>query len=652
MKKNKIILISPKLPNWTFTENSFGNMPALGVIVLATILEKAGYEVQVFDGRWDENYYDNVIKQLDDILFVGISVMTIQISDALKVAKLIKDNNKKVPIVFGGIHPTLLPEETIKDELVDIVAYGEGENTVLELVEALTNKSSLLNVKGIYYKNKGKIIKTAGQKKTNLDSIPFHNFDFYKYDGFMDVNRDIFGIYKNGEMLRMVPLYTGLGCPYRCAFCFEPYVNRTYRSKSPKRIIDECRYLVEKYKLNHIYFRNDNFFTYKREVEEFLDLKLESGLKFTWDAQLRANYFNEKYIDDAFLIKMKNAGMKRMMIGAESGSIRILEKIKKDIIPEQIIKSAEMAFKHNIEVQYPFILGIPGENEEDLYKTLELVNKLKEVNPFVLIAYFLFRPIPGAELFDESVKLGMVKPTTLKEWGDPELFDNPDNMPWVKNIDLINDIKRNKVMINRFTVFDINSEWLIWRILTKLEINGKLDKEKLSKEICLESGYDCKKINNLIISLNKINWIGKKGNKYLILEAGIGRLQRLEEKFLNDIRHLRMEFSDTLEFMGNMIGNLKNFSDRNGILVYGAGKYGKEAVRGLKRHNFKNIYLVDEKIDISNKFIFGIKVNRLKDIDFNKVKIVIITSKTYYKEIKKVIKTHIKGKNIQFINCF
>jgi pyruvate-formate lyase-activating enzyme len=450
----------------------------------------------------------------------------------------------------------------------------------------------------------------------------------------------------------MLPVYTGLGCPHRCSFCFEPYTARHYRSKSPGRIIDECEYLVKKHNIHHIYFRNDNFFVNKNEVLEFLALKIERGLSFTWDAQLRANYFNHRYINDEFMVKLKRAGMGKMMIGAESGSPRVLEILKKDITVEQVLHSAGMAYKHSLEVQYPFIIGTPGETADDLVKTMELIRKLQEVNPFVRTAFFLFRPYPGSELYNECLRQGMKEPKSLEAWSDPAIYDNIDNMPWMNNKDFSQRVNARRFPPLKFSFFQVTSIWFHYVVLDNLDTKGKIEKEDLILALRDNYGYSRERFTAVIDDLVGCGWLEEHRERIEITGMGLNRLRKLEENLNHEIHFLRNWYEVDIGLRDNVEKTFASVDRSSAIVVWGAGIYGGQILKTLKRNRFTNTKVVD-----INRELWG---SRVLDHDvFSPVQVfklppeyVIISSRSFYREIEETLISQYSVCKDKIINPF
>lgn len=350
--------------------------------------------------------------KFDNYLFVGISMLTGKmILNGLQVAKLIKGYNNEIPIILGGVHPSLLPEESLQNELVDIVVIGEGEETTKELALCLLNNQDLSKVKGIAYKDKNKnIIVNPPREFIDMNKLNF------------DLPYELLGkCFYNPTSL---PVHTSRGCPYRCSFCYSTAFNkRKYRSKSAEHVIDEIEYLYKKYNITNFDFgAEDEFFiNYNRVCEIFQSLAAK-GLKIHWSTFCRFDTFDSAYkkLGDDFPILLRNSGCHFISFGAESGSQRLLDEIiKKDIKVEQILRTVEVLKKHKIAHRVTFINCWPTETQDDLNTTFNVIDKISYNNPMILVAIYNLIPYPGTEIIELLKKeYNYHPPSSLEEWGN------------------------------------------------------------------------------------------------------------------------------------------------------------------------------------------------------------------------------------------
>ena len=461
---------------------------SMGYLLLGTILKKAGYNVKILTGPNDPKYEYKLEKIIADQtpLFIGFSVMTPQVNKAYELSKKIKKLRPDVPVVWGGFHPTIFPDETIADPNIDIVAYGEGASMILPLTEALQNNKPLDDVQGIMFKQDGKTIRTEKPPLTELTDLPGIDWDL--------IDKDILENYivqKNpiGDNVRQLPMLTGLGCQFLCTFCHNVIFKQTHRTLPAKSIIAEVKRLRDKYNLTEIGFTDENFFGDRPRFYELIDLMEKEPLGVQWSSTMRASDIREKFLNENWLKKMYSVGGYYFGIGAESGSPRILRKLKKGISVEHILDAAKYSVTSGITFTFSFMAGLPGEETEDLLMTVDLIDRLWEINPkLLLIGPQLFRPYPGSELFDESIKYGLSTPTTLEGWSQETSkvlasFSHAkkldlSNLPWLQDPEIF-----EKVMLcfyvsctkRYFYKAPLHYRWLLrmmqklaqWRIKTR-----------------------------------------------------------------------------------------------------------------------------------------------------------------------------------------
>lgn len=399
-EKPKVLLVYPGSKSMGFT------FP-MGLLYVAQALQKAGIEVTMLHLGVDS---------LSDLkftnyLFVGISMLTGEIvSNGLEVARMVKGYDSRIPVVLGGVHPSLLPEESLENALVDIVVIGEGERTAQELAECLLAKGDLASVKGIGYKDPDKKIRINPKRELiDLDELEF------------DVPYELLGrhFYNSFTM----PVHTSRGCPYRCGFCYNPVLNkRRYRSKSAARVVAEIEYLHRKYGVFNFNFDyEDEFFVDPKRAYEIFKSVIEKGLKIQWSAFCRFNTFDkaiERFGDD-FLEVLKKSGCYYMSFGAESGSQRLLDDvILKDIKVEQVVRTIDRMKRAGLMHRVSFICCFPTETPDDLEESFRLIDRISRDNDKIVLGIFRLVPLPGTMIYERLKKEhGFKSPASLEEWG-------------------------------------------------------------------------------------------------------------------------------------------------------------------------------------------------------------------------------------------
>lgn len=443
-KKYDILLINPSpVPDWDYKKKYSYSVPA-GILSIATVLNKEGYSVKLIDGAYEEDYLEKIKEVISssNILFAGISAMTSQVSSGLKAAECVRKHNRGIKLVWGGVHPSLFSEQTAMHELTDIVVFGEGEYTSLELSGLIRDKRDYTRTKGTICKIGGKLIKNDAREFLDLESLPFFDYQLLEIERYIPKDRtDVGGRrLRGGHIRRSLPILSGLGCPYKCGFCVEPIMKRKYRQRSAKSMIGEIERVVRSYGVNDIAFNDPLFFANRKRLFEFLDLLEERKIDISWSGTIRANYFEDNYLNPTVLKRIRSLGGFHLGLGVESGSERILKKINKQISKEDALRCAKLCKEADINLVYSFIIGFPGETASEIKETIGFAFRLVDINPenSYLNGPNIFRPYPGSNLFRECVeRYGFKVPATPEEWGRvysvEEGYFRLENIPWIKD---------------------------------------------------------------------------------------------------------------------------------------------------------------------------------------------------------------------------
>jgi len=381
----------------------------LALLYLASSLRQEGYQVRILDMRIE----DLRSVSIGNPLFVGITTMSgQQIHYALKFAQKVRAETPSCPIVWGGVHPTLLPEQTAASKFVDIVVRGEGELVVPKLAKKLATNQTLVDVNGLTFKSEGSIKSTADADLIDLNEIPVElPYDLLKLEKYTAFQFGRFHI------------QTSRGCPHRCGFCYNTDFNkRKWRSKSAKRVLEEIEYILQKFpQIRIIDPIDDNFFVDQRRVKDICQGIISSKIKIKWRANCRFDYLST--YDKDFLALLEKSGCVEIDFGGESGSEQLQQFICKDVTPTQMLQSLTNLRKWapSIEPYVSWLSGLPNETYEDLLKTFDLMDKMKETNPRTQhYGIFVYTPFPSPMI--ESLGYAFQLPKSLEEWGNIEVF--------------------------------------------------------------------------------------------------------------------------------------------------------------------------------------------------------------------------------------
>jgi anaerobic magnesium-protoporphyrin IX monomethyl ester cyclase len=366
-----------------------------GLLFLAAVLEREGHEVQIFDNVVDGSEPAEIIENFKPQL-IGYSVLTgTDITQAIAQSEEFKRLLPKVPIVWGNVHPSTTPDQTIKEDFVDFIIIGAGEVPLVQLVKHLEEgKPELSEIDGlVYIKDEQILINEPKSELVNLDELPdpaWHLIDVKKYWA--------------------ASLNTSRGCPFKCTFCYNSAFHSKYRGDfSAKRIISQVQYLQDTYGIKFIRFFEDNFTFNRKRLREFCQLVIDNKIKFKWDCEARADLSE----DDIRL--MEKAGCTAVGLGVESGSPRILDFLKKGVDLEQMQETFWRMVKHHIIPRIYIMGALPTETVDDFNQTKTLLKKMDNP-PYIYMRYV---PYAGTPLFQYCVDHKLIDPPmTLREWPD------------------------------------------------------------------------------------------------------------------------------------------------------------------------------------------------------------------------------------------
>lgn len=398
MKKD-LILINPPSAFQAYAGTrinaAFQNYPVISLACLAAMARQAGFSVAILDLGIEHEPFEYLEAKLKELTprFIGITSTTPLFPEVANLSKFIRMRvDSETKLILGGPHATALPEECLRQSDFDMLVYGEGDET---LAEILQNKN-LAEIKGIYYRDGNNIITTPRREMIqNLDSLPFPALDLF------EIKR-----YKCPRVLNrkspMVNFMTSRGCLYQCTFCNKNIFGNQFRAKSVDYVIDEIKHCL-KIGIQELRFVDDEFTTDINRAKAICEAIIKNNLKFPWNlaAGLRVNR-----LDEDFLRLAKKAGLYQTALGFESGDQNSLNSIKKGIVVEQSIKAMEILKKvGGIETVGFFMFGLPADTEESLKKTTDLALKLMPDYAKVTITM----PFPGTDLYRQYEAAGLIK---------------------------------------------------------------------------------------------------------------------------------------------------------------------------------------------------------------------------------------------------
>lgn len=392
----KVLLVSPALRNMdVYQVRARGCMPPLNLMYMASVLERGGHRVKILDlyaeGLTDEQFLARAREFGPDL--AGFATYTASFDMAAAGARLLRRNFPGLKTAAGGIHASYLPAQCLRSGDFDCVVVGEGELTMLDLADALAAGKDPAGVPGLVLLREGKAFATPQRPLIeDLDALPAPAYHL------VDLSNYYLGITRAVSTAPAASVLTMRGCPYKCTFCSHHfgYAGRI-RKRSPARVVEEMRRLYDERGVREFQFEDPSFTCDPGHVKEICRLIIESGMKVSWNCNVRANTASEE-----LFAAMEAAGCRRALLGVESGSQALLDRMKKGITLEAVRKTMALARAHGMRVNAAFILGTPGETPETARQTYEFALELEP--DYVMFSVYI--PSPGGELFDDLAAAG------------------------------------------------------------------------------------------------------------------------------------------------------------------------------------------------------------------------------------------------------
>jgi len=380
-------------------------------LAYATGVLEETFEVRLVDAPARKLNKEDVIKDVKKFKpnLIVVDSNFSSLSNDINVTKSLKEHTGATTVLVGPPASQFL-EQILKNGGVDVVAKFEYDFTLREIAEAIEKGNGFKEIKGISYKENGKIVHNPNREFTtseDLDNMPFVSKVYKKHLNIRDY-------FLSQSLYPEVQIFAGRGCPHRCTFCSWPVtlMGRKYRARSAENIADEFEWIKENLpEVKEIFIEDDTFTINKKLVRQFCEEIKKRKIDITWSCNARAD------LDYETMKKMKETGCRLLIVGYESGSDEILKNIKKGITTEQMKNFTEEAKRAGLMIHGDFIIGLPGETKETADKTLKFIKELKPNILQVAIA----SPIPGTEFYDYVKENGFLLVDDLEEsldsWG-------------------------------------------------------------------------------------------------------------------------------------------------------------------------------------------------------------------------------------------
>jgi anaerobic magnesium-protoporphyrin IX monomethyl ester cyclase len=387
----KVLLVQPSASpseRWGELKDIGSYHWPLGLAYVAAVLNKHKKDVDILDCVGGEVSITQLQKEILDRKpdIVGLSAMTPTLYYAQRSISAIKEVLPECLIVLGGPHVTVLPEATLKAiPQIDYAVIGEGEYTMLELVECLESGTDIQNVKGLAFNKNNRFIMTEKRPVVaDLDDLPTPQWSLLPS---LKNYRPAIGNYRK---LPVAIIVSSRGCPFPCTICDRAVSGTKVRLRSAKHVVDEMETLTTEFGAREIIFFDDLFTVNRNRVMDICDEIIKRGLKIVWNCESRVDT-----VDQEMLHKMKSAGCWQVSYGIESGNQDILDSIKKGTTVKKAIDAITMTKAANLKTRGFFILGLPGETLQTMDETVAFAKSLRLDNTL----FSTFVPLPGTAIY-------------------------------------------------------------------------------------------------------------------------------------------------------------------------------------------------------------------------------------------------------------
>ena len=457
-KKNdlKILFVNPCLRRGGFTK-----LLPVGLGSVMTYFKEKNYNFTLLDidiNEFDNEYVEKYLKRSNfDCILIGTLVTHYKwMKWFVNTAKGSQPNTK---IIVGNSVASSIPELFLSKTKADVAIIGEGEISAYETVEAFRLEKDLKTVEGIVFKDaEGNIVLNEPRKVGNINDFPIIEWDFFDVERYLNkpaVNTD-----RNPEKMRVLPIITARGCAFKCTFCHYVFWNDPYRNRTPKSILTEIEFLINKYNVNYIEFWDDLSFASAIQVEKLCDEILKSGLKFKWNASVRVDLFSRARltIEDSIRVakKMKKAGCYQVGFSLESGNQEILEMMNKKIEADSFYNTIYILREADIICETSVVFGYPIETRETIKQTFDQCLK---AGVYPSIGFLL--PLPATGMYDYAKVNGFITDEDRYLELITERQDICINLTKMSDKDIMDQIKKGAAQLNEMLELGLNEDTYI-----------------------------------------------------------------------------------------------------------------------------------------------------------------------------------------------
>ena len=395
----------------------------LGILAVATPLMRAGYSVQLIDSTITPNFKKRVLEEVRDAVCLAISLVTgPMIRETVEIARAVKLWKPDFPIVLGGWHPSLLPKQTLESPYIDIVVRGQGEDTLLEVVQHIEARASLDLVPGIGFKRDRRLHFTTERPLRPIVDLPPKAYHLADFDA-----------YERSCGRRWAMYISSLACPFNCSYCTNAGVyGRKWNALPPGQFVEETVDLTRRYGLEMLWVVDDNFLVDLDRARHIAEGLVRAEADFNWSIQATTNLTARLTYEDLKLLR--RSGLHQICQGVDSGSEKILKLMNKTFQDfDSIYESAARCLHAGIRPSFNIIFAYPGEGKKERRETIDFMMDVCRRFPGAEFWTNIFTPYPGSPIMERAQELGIRVPDSLEGWAD--FFPRYTVLPWLTGRD-------------------------------------------------------------------------------------------------------------------------------------------------------------------------------------------------------------------------
>ncbi|MDD3875537.1 MAG: radical SAM protein [Bacteroidales bacterium] len=378
------------------------------ILQLERAVRHLNINIILIDENTTANFEDVIIQYKESLFLAAVSAITgFQIRGGIDFSNAVRKHAPHAKIVWGGWHPTIVPEQTLKEDYIDFIIRAQGEKSFKELSEALLQENNFENINNLGYKKDGHLVLNPLNDFCNINDFPDVDYSL------LDINKYVM---KTDFSERRMMYFASYGCPFNCPFCSGAQIfQKKWFPKKIDTVINDIKYFINVSGIDSIMFWDDNFFSNKKFVLELAQRMIDEKLNMIWAASAHAGGFLKMFNEEEIKF-LRTSGLRRIDTGAESGSTYALNIIKDKLNKKDVLNLIKTLKKNNIATFFSTMIAYPFPKSDDIKFTMDLIRKAKIIDDSVKIQINIYTPYPQTSLYGMAINEGFEHPQQLSDW--------------------------------------------------------------------------------------------------------------------------------------------------------------------------------------------------------------------------------------------